>query len=331
MVKRTTDEIIVLTLCSLCAMGLGLFTVIRLQRGEVDIAVVDGIGLVISAAIFAYVYRTQDLRVAAPLLAILSLTGTVVLVVLVGPDERYLLYPTSVGAYFLMRPAWAMVASVVALAGTSAVILPVVDVFVYGKFLLSISGCVLFAYVFARERNIQRDELLSLSTLDPLTGVGNRRAFDEQLRELLRMRNRAPTPASLLLLDLDHFKEVNDSRGHDAGDRLLREIAALIDARMRAGDHAFRFGGDEFAVLALGEGVQNLGQDLCDRIAALSKARSLPVTVSVGIATLEAADVAEDLIKRADTALYEAKDTGRNTVSIAGASLAASKDDITDS
>ncbi len=316
-IKRTTDEIIVMTVCALCAMGLALFTVLRLERGETNIAMVDAVGLLICGTILGYIYRTQDLRVAAPLLAIVSLTGTVTLVVMGGPDERYLLYPTSVGTFFLMRPTWALGASLAALAAISVVMLPVVDVFVYGKFLLSTSGCVLFAYVFARERNIQRDELLSLSTLDPLTGVGNRRAFDEQVQELLRMRNRAPTSASLLLLDLDHFKEVNDSWGHYTGDRLLRDVAKLIDARMRAGDHAFRFGGDEFAVLALGEGVLNLGQDLCDRIAALSQERKLPVTVSVGIATLASTDVAADLIKRADAALYEAKSRGRNTVNVA--------------
>ena len=247
--KRTTDEIIVLALCTLCMMGLLLFAVIRFQRGDFDIAILDSSGFVVAAFVFAYVYKTQDLCFAGPVLAVLSLFGASMLVFLGGSEERYLLYPTIVIAFFLMRPTWALSTSIIAVVSVSLALLPELNIFTYGKFLLSVSGCFLFAYIFARERDLQRDELLFLSAKDPLTGLGNQRAFDERIRELLRIQERNPGTASLLLLDLDNFKEINDSKGHDAGDRVLKYVAAAMTGRIRAGDHAFRYGGDEFAIL----------------------------------------------------------------------------------
>lgn len=313
-IKRSTDEIIVLALCVLCMLGLALFAVIRYQRGDMAIAVLDVTGFIATVVVFIFVYRTQSLRFAGPALGIVSLAGAVTLVALGGPDERFLLYPTTVVTFFLMRPKWALISTLASLVVASFFILPVVEIFVYGKFLLSVSGCFLFAYIFARERNIQRDELLSLSTLDALTGVGNRRAFDDQLQETLRIQERNPGAVSLLLLDLDNFKEVNDTLGHDAGDRVLKAVAEIITARMRAGDHSFRFGGDEFAILASGQGVTTLAEDLCTRVSEYANQEALPISISIGVAAFSKGEAEKDWLKRSDSALYKAKTSGRNQV-----------------
>ncbi len=315
--KRSTDEIIVLALCGLCMMGLALFTFIRFQRGDMVIALLDFSGFLAAAGLFLYVIITQNLKVAGPTLSIISLAGTVTLIAIGGVEERYLLYPTTVVAFFLMRPLWALTASITSLVAVSVFLLPKLEIFVYGKFLLSLSGCFLFAYIFARERNAQRDELLKLSSRDPLTGIGNRRAFNEQMDELIRMQERSPTAVSLLVLDIDNFKSVNDTRGHDAGDRVLIKLADTVSARMRAGDHAYRFGGDEFAVLALGHGVTILAEDLCKRIKEVAIQEALPISVSIGVAELDPPEDADTWIKRADSALYEAKAKGKNRVAMA--------------
>ena len=224
------------------------------------------------------------------------------------------MYPTMVMVFFLMPPLWALGFSAGAVIIVSFAILPEIGVFPYSKYLLSISGCFLFSYIFARERNRQRDELLSLSINDALTGVGNRRAFDTQLDEVLKIQERTPGDINLLLLDLDNFKKVNDTLGHDAGDRVLREVAETITARMRAGDHAFRFGGDEFAIIARGKGVESLAEDLCDRVQAFATTEKLPISVSIGIGSLGQGDTASEWVRRADAALYRAKDSGKNRV-----------------
>jgi len=297
-------------------MGLALFSVIRFQRGDLAIAILDTGGFIAATALFLHVFRTHSLRIAGSGLALLSLAGSVALVALGGPEERYLLYPTTVVSFFLMPPAWALSASILAVIAVSLYIVPEIEFFVYGKFLLSISGCFLFAYIFARERNSQRDELLSLSTRDPLTGIGNRRAFDQHLEEALRIQERSPGKVSLLLLDIDNFKAVNDSEGHDAGDRLLRQLAELITERIRAGDHVYRFGGDEFALIAHGAGAPTLAKDLCRRIAALAAREQLPVSASIGLAELGTSESTARWLKNADTALYQAKHSGKNQVSV---------------
>ena len=318
--SRNTDEIIVLALCALCMMGLSLFAVIRFLRGDLEVMLIDAGGALLTTGLFVHVYRSRNLSFAGPALALLSLTGSLALIAVSGAQERYLLYPTTVVAFFLMSPRWALIASVAAMLIAAVMMLPELEVFTLGKFLLSLSGCFLFAYIFARERNRQRDELLSLTSLDALTGIGNRRAFDAVVDEQIRIYRRAQATVSLLLMDVDNFKQVNDQLGHDAGDRLLKQIADLIAARMRAGDHAFRFGGDEFALVARGEGVLHLAEDLCTRVEELAQAEDLPVSVSIGLASLHPDWLADDWLKQADTALYHAKRAGKNQVATAGGS-----------
>lgn len=314
--KRSTDEIIVLALGGLCMLGLALFAIIRFLRGDIAIAILDLFGFLAAALLFGYVLKTNDIRLAGPALGIASLLGSLTLLALGEPDDRYLLYPTTVVSFLVMPPLWALTASISAVVIASFLVLPQVDAFTYGKFLLTISGCFLFAYIFARERNTQRDELLSQSTSDPLTGVGNRRAFDEQINELLRIQERNPRTVNLLLLDLDNFKAVNDSRGHDVGDQLLKEIASIISSRMRAGDHAYRFGGDEFALLVMDDGAPTLANDLCQRIREFAQGQRHPVSASIGVAQLHTTDSASTWIKKADKALYLAKQAGRNRIEV---------------
>lgn len=316
-IQRSTDEVIVLSLCVLFMVGLALFALIRFQRGEVGIAVLEALVFTGCLVIGAYVYRTHDLRYAGPALGILSLAGTVMLVVLGGPDERDFLYPTSVVAFFLIPPVMALILSTLALVAVSVFVVPEIAVFAYGKYLLTVSGCMLFAYIFSRERNRQRDTLISLSTLDPLTGVGNRRAFDEEIEAFMRLRERHSLRVTLMLIDLDNFKLVNDTLGHVGGDGLLRDVATQIAARMRAGDHVYRYGGDEFAVLAQGEGVRILAEDLQNKVSALARKHQSPVSVSIGVALLRQEDDSAEWIKRADEALYQAKSSGRNQVKLA--------------
>jgi len=164
-------------------------------------------------------------------------------------------------------------------------------------------------------------ELKALSRTDPLTGVGNRRAFDEALAQEQARAERYRLPLSLVLVDADHFKRVNDVHGHPAGDQVLKAIAQLIAGELRQTDAVFRYGGEEFAVLLPHTDVEG-ALDVAQRVVSAVRSRAiaagsqrLTVTVSAGVASGQGRALASvDLMSQADVALYAAKRGGRNRV-----------------
>jgi diguanylate cyclase (GGDEF)-like protein len=175
--------------------------------------------------------------------------------------------------------------------------------------------------VTARRRSEQ--QLVHLANHDPLTGLLNRRRLDEEIERLLAETQRYGVEASLLFLDLDQFKDVNDSRGHRAGDELLKGVARILRARARNMDLVARLGGDEFAILLAHIGrdeVVRFANDLLEDIRSevfIAAAAPIRITASGGIALLEpGVSDAGELLARADLAMYKAKDEGRNRVAL---------------
>jgi diguanylate cyclase (GGDEF)-like protein/PAS domain S-box-containing protein len=165
------------------------------------------------------------------------------------------------------------------------------------------------------ERKRHEAELERLATQDPLTGLANHRVFHEQLRGEVARAGRHGLRLSVAVLDLDHFKQVNDRHGHLAGDQVLREAGRRLRAIVREGEVLARVGGEEFAWILT-------GLDASGAFAAVERARRVIgeapfpetglVTISAGVAELEPADAADHLYSRADQALYRAKQAGRN-------------------
>jgi diguanylate cyclase (GGDEF)-like protein/PAS domain S-box-containing protein len=181
------------------------------------------------------------------------------------------------------------------------------------------------------DRKVLEEQLFTLALTDPLTGLGNRRAFDEQVEREWKRTLREGSRMSLLLLDIDHFKEFNDRYGHQAGDACLRVVAATIVGNARSSDIAARYGGDELAVILP-------YADIVDASVVAEKLRSAIeelwlthegnpeggnwVTVSIGGATAHSWDAMtvrapEYLFTAADDSLYQAKKQGRNRVATA--------------
>ncbi len=166
----------------------------------------------------------------------------------------------------------------------------------------------------------QADRFAELSETDALTGLPNRRAFERHLEEEYRRSLRYRTPVSLLMLDVDGLKRVNDSAGHEAGDILIRSIALAILEELRGTDFAARWGGDEFAIVAPNTDTA-AAQASAERLVAHARSISTsagPATVSIGVATLDPGKTTYDemdaFVRAADVALYRAKEEGRNRV-----------------
>jgi len=183
---------------------------------------------------------------------------------------------------------------------------------------------------FALENVVNRARLLRSGFTDVLTGWNNRRYLHVRLNEELARARRDATTLTCLMLDIDHFKQVNDTFGHAAGDEVIKEIAQRIELQVRASDVAARYGGEEFVILLPNTDTSS-GQLLAERVRAeigstpidVGQEKSTGVTVSIGIACtsphrddVDLKITGESLLARADVSLYRAKSAGRDQVSV---------------
>lgn len=188
---------------------------------------------------------------------------------------------------------------------------------------LSTGALLLLLYILFRlrhdyvESSREAEQLRQRANTDYLTGLPNRRKMTALVEQALERAQRYAQPFSIILFDIDHFKDVNDNHGHAAGDDVLRRIAAIVAENVRKVDRAGRWGGEEFLILAPEVDLTHATQyaeRLKHLIAEYDHHPAGTVTASFGIATYHAGDTLDDVLKRADRALYRAKDLGRNRV-----------------
>lgn len=162
----------------------------------------------------------------------------------------------------------------------------------------------------------KKDQFAEMSVKDGLTGLYNRRFLDVFMRKKLSFMEQESEKFSILMLDIDYFKKYNDTNGHSAGDQLLREAAKVYQKAVRKDDVVFRYGGEEFLVFL--EYADKKGARIIAERILTSFSLYLPATVSIGVGTYpEDGQVLDDLLKKADAALYKAKENGRNQVCLA--------------
>ncbi|MBO3736833.1 GGDEF domain-containing protein [Actinoplanes flavus] len=181
---------------------------------------------------------------------------------------------------------------------------------------ITLGAIVLFLLVITRmgllirQTLTQADQLAVLANRDALTGIANRRCWDDSLPERLREAQRTGRPVTVALLDLDHFKRYNDTHGHPAGDALLHAAASAWQAALRPGDLLARYGGEEFGLVL--DGLER--DDAALLVEYLRQVTPLGQTVSVGVAIWDGTETVSELAGRADAALYAAKAAGRDTI-----------------
>lgn len=166
------------------------------------------------------------------------------------------------------------------------------------------------------ELALKNKELERLSVLDNLTGLYNRAKLEEVMDYELKRAHRTQRPFSVILLDIDDFKQVNDELGHLAGDNVLRELAEILQNSIRETDLVFRWGGEELLVFAPetdSSGIRKLSRNLLHLVAGHGFSCQRRITISLGATTMAAEDCHADIIARADKALYTSKAEGKNT------------------
>jgi diguanylate cyclase (GGDEF)-like protein len=183
------------------------------------------------------------------------------------------------------------------------------------------------------ENATNHERLKRVGLTDSLTGVNNRRFFDQRLLEEVGRAQRSHEPLNCLFMDVDHFKRVNDEHGHQTGDQVLRVVAGLIREQLRASDVLGRYGGEEFAALLVNASAE-AAMEIAERIRAVIEGypfktlegEPLAATISIGVASLSLHEDEGDmeswanaLVERADQAVYTAKNQGRNQVVLAAA------------
>ena len=176
---------------------------------------------------------------------------------------------------------------------------------------------LLCALVYPLRNALSYRRAVELASRDPLTGVQNRMALSSSLQREVDLAHRQQVALSMLVIDIDHFKSFNDEYGHAFGDDVLTAVAQTISNTVRRSDLLFRYGGEEFVVLASHtgeEGAMLLAERIRENVAAMQTVRGRPVqvTVSLGVASVQAKETSEAFFERADKAVYSAKRNGRN-------------------
>lgn len=227
-------------------------------------------------------------------------------------------YPAVMTCYFVLSRRVANISAAVMLFGGSALVYVYVDHGMAIRFMASFALTAAIANCILGVVSELQCELLHQAIVDPLTGAFNRRHMDRRLAEIAGADSRAPARASILLIDIDHFKGINDRFGHAGGDEVLKKIVSLIQRNTRKTDQLFRMGGEEFLLL-LTETDEAETLVVADNLrtiveAAASEGDALAITISVGISRCGVDENADEWVRRADEALYSAKKLGRNRV-----------------
>ncbi len=318
--RKTVEHYLPLVLSAAGALGVLPFAVMRFMAGEWIIGIVDTVIIVGFLVLGTFVYRTRNVAIASYAISVLCIGGVLTSVYVSGPQQVLWAFPAIVAVFYLLRPTESVLFALVLIFALVPALLPTDDSFKTASTVITLVVTSAFAYAFALINQRQRVKLLQMATKDPLTGAGNRRALENKLVNAVNVFKRTGVTVSMLLIDLDHFKKVNDRHGHAAGDEILRSVTEIINLRIRVTDSLYRIGGEEFVVILDGQDLHRAAH-LAEQLRTLIEANELvpdqSVTISVGVAELKSGESGFDWLHRADEALYRAKRSGRNAMNIA--------------
>ncbi|MGB4073263.1 GGDEF domain-containing protein [Pseudomonas sp.] len=328
---RNNFQLSIITLMGLFGViGITPYAVYRLTTGNYLVGTADTIIVVSTVLAILYAWRTGDTVKPGIYLAIIFSVGSTLIAINLGVNGLFWIYPLILFNFFMVSPGKALVATILvllSLVGYAQVVPGSVFESDYQmiSFLVTSMMASILSFVFAYRTHSQRDQLQQLAIHDPLTGARNRRAMNEELKIAASLQRRHGNSYGVLVMDLDHFKRINDSFGHQAGDQVLVDFVELIKNSSRKEDRLFRFGGEEFLLLLPNTektGLLAAAQHLQAQIAQHLQSPGGAVTMSIGGAILRRGEHWDEMLQRADKRLYRAKSAGRNCIIIDESSTA---------
>ncbi|TCJ88473.1 MULTISPECIES: GGDEF domain-containing protein [Cocleimonas] len=318
--SRSLEEQFVLYGAGLTFIFLVPFSIYRFFTGDLTLAAIDMVMALLMVLIFTQAWQSKKIKYLNRFSVLMFMLGILSVMYLKGAETVFWAFPAMGATYFLLKSVPALIANIIFIGLTTLLFHGKLTNAEAMSIYPSLALVGLFGFILSMRAEYNNNKLQKLVSEDTLTGIKNRRSFDEKVDEIIRNYRRYRTPVSMLLLDLDQFKKINDTKGHNAGDQVLVDFAKLVKSKIRTTDFIYRFGGEEFVVLAKNSSLEDSG-NLADSIrkfikesAELSKHQ---VTVSVGVSEIMPFDDAESWFRRADLALYESKSAGRDTVRIA--------------
>lgn len=314
MKKKLDDQVkLLITISSIAAIALVIFGFFRLLNSEYLQGVLDFFIAAVSVACAITSYIQNSTRITRWILLALSSISLLFLAYFRGTDVLYWIYPIIMGAYYLLKPKYTFYYNCLLIIASTGVAFLKTQWVDATAILITMMVANFFAYAFTRQNEKQQEKLEKLAHYDSLTGVRNRRSFDDSLREI----SQSQQSASMIVFDIDYFKNINDEYGHTVGDKILKEVGQLMENNIRVSDLLFRYGGEEFILLTRDNG-SDMPYKLADKIRHIvahhTFTKSITLTLSAGVATLKPDESIEDWFRRADKLLYLAKEQGRNMV-----------------
>ena len=310
-----------LTLFSVCACLIIMpFGVYRFWTGDYLIGFADLLIVVGFVCLMTYAWKTDKSALVGNITAVFASVATLTMLVFLELNHSWI-FATLVANFLLATRRVAIIVSAVVILVVSYVLMrgamPTLEL----ATIISVSVLMsLFALIFASRVDSQHHKLSELAALDPLTGAANRRMLKVDMESGIDAARQGAASCTLAVMDLDHFKQVNDRHGHQTGDQVLMDFARIVQQSMRRTDRLYRYGGEEFVLLLPQTPAHSAGlalEKLLVSIRSRLKSPDGPVTVSIGVATLRAGEEAADLLNRADAALYQAKESGRDCLVLA--------------
>lgn len=299
------------------ALAVGPFAVYRLIQGDIVVALVDGVLVTVMLGGVVYAWKTGHSHMAGNLIATLLAAGALYLIPAFGLSYAWL-FSLMIAVFLMASSRVAILLSLALIGVVGSVPELFADRFERLTFFAVAAQVALFSFVFAWRTSLQHRQLDVMANRDPLTGVGNRRALHREIATRAEAARIGGESAGLAVIDLDHFKDVNDRHGHDAGDQVLIDLAGIVNDTMRASDSFYRYGGEEFILVMPGTSPEGISAALSKLQAAIRERLRAPddevVTVSIGVAALNADDDPARWLSRADRALYTAKTAGRDRI-----------------
>ena len=314
--QRTTQEKLLLLLSVVCGLGIMPFIFFRAMQKDWTMVALD-VGIVIGMIlIFFYVYKTNKTRYPSLLFLFIAQVGSTISFYINGGHMVNWIYPAMLTTFFVAKPRYALVINFIILLIYFPKLLTSfnnVEIIVV-VFSISISNIITFR--FTEGLRLQAKELKKIASEDYLTKTGNRRALKIYLDKLWIEMQKENILSTLILLDLDHFKNINDDYGHLVGDKALVNISQLIKKRLGNKNQVFRYGGEEFLIVCLC--ADKDGYTLAEKIRKEVKNADLieqsRMTISLGVAEYKQGESVTQWIYRVDEALYQAKNQGRDCV-----------------